>query len=164
MARPYSSSKGGFQYPPRYYPDHSTSPLDDFRALVAQTARALVRFWRERGRRMVFTAMLSAAHRLRQNLSYNRLVSFPHLIVAVWVVVLLWGERWAFHSKVESCHWSNWENWVCYSPIHIHGRNPNVLLLSSSLPAQHPTASPSSPTPSSSTLTRTPAARGRSTP
>ncbi len=111
MARPYSS-KSSFSYPPRYYPDHSTSLLDDLRALVAQAVRAVVRFWRERGRHMVLALALSLAHDLRQNLTYNRLVNFPHLLVAAWVVVLLWGERWVFHSKVESCHWSNWENWV----------------------------------------------------
>jgi hypothetical protein len=61
---------------------------------------------------MALAAMLSMAHRLRQNLTYQRLLSFPHLVVAVWVVLMLWGERWAFHSKVESCHWSNWEKWV----------------------------------------------------
>ena len=111
MARPYSS-RSSFTYPPRYYPDNSTSLLDDLRTLVAQVVRALVRFWRERGRRMAYATVLSLAHRLRQNLTYRRLVSFPHLLVAAWVVVLLWGERWAFHSKVESCHWSNWESWV----------------------------------------------------
>jgi hypothetical protein len=111
MARPYSS-KSSFTYPPRYYPDNSTSLFDDLRALVAQVVRALVRFWRERGRRMAYATTLSLAHRLRQNLTYHRLVSFPHFLVAAWVVVLLWGERWAFHSKVETCHWSNWEKWV----------------------------------------------------
>jgi hypothetical protein len=111
MARPYSK-RSSFTYPARYYPDISTSLFDDARALVAQATRALTRFWRERGRRMAFTTMLSLTHRLRQNLAYNRLLSFPHLLVAVWVVVLLWGERWTFHSKVESCHWSNWEKWV----------------------------------------------------
>ncbi|KAK4128901.1 hypothetical protein N657DRAFT_660441 [Parathielavia appendiculata] len=110
MARPHSS-RSDFNYPPRYYPDNSTSLFDDLRALLAQAIRALVRFWRDRGRRMALAAMLSLAHRLRQNLTYNRLLSFPHLLVAAWVVVLLWGERWTFHSKVESCHWSNWEKW-----------------------------------------------------
>ncbi|KAG7292658.1 hypothetical protein NEMBOFW57_002695 [Staphylotrichum longicolle] len=117
MARPYNS-KSSFSYPPRYYPDHSTSLFDDLRAFVAQLVRSLVRFWRERGRRMAFAALLSLAHRLRQNLTYNRLLSFPHLLVAVWVVVLLWGERWAFHSKVESCHWSSWEKWPAGAEPH----------------------------------------------
>lgn len=118
MARPYNSPGGGFggYHSPSYrnhrFPDHSTSPLDDFGALVSQTLRSLARFWRERGRHMALAAVLSAAHRLRQNLAYRRLFSFPHLLVVVWVLVLFWGERWAFRSKVGSCRWSNWENWV----------------------------------------------------
>lgn len=111
MARSYNSG-GSFGYSPRHHSDHSTSPLDDFRAFVAQTVRSLLRFWRERGRHIAYATILSQVHRLRQNLTYRRLVSFPHLIVAVWVVVLLWGERWVFHSKVEDCDWSNWEKWV----------------------------------------------------
>jgi hypothetical protein len=111
MARPYSS-KSDFAYPPRYYPDHSTSLLDDFRSLVSQALRSLVRFWRERGHGMVFAAMMTTVYRLRQNMAYHRLLSFPHLLVAAWVVVLLWGERWVFYSRVESCDWSNWEKWV----------------------------------------------------
>ncbi|KAL2132856.1 hypothetical protein VTI74DRAFT_3230 [Chaetomium olivicolor] len=114
MARP-SNSGSSFTYPPRHY---STSPLDDFRTFVAHAVRSLVRFWRERGRHMVYVTLLSLAHRLRQNLTYHRLVSFPHLIVAVWVVVLLWGERWVFHTKVESCHWNNWENWPAGADPH----------------------------------------------
>ncbi|KAK4105387.1 hypothetical protein N658DRAFT_563834 [Parathielavia hyrcaniae] len=117
MARPYSS-RSNFSYPARYYPDNSTSLFDDLRALLAQAIRALVRFWRERGRRMALATVLSLAHRLRQNLAYNRLLSFPHLVVAAWVVVLLWGERWTFHSKVETCHWSNWENWPAGAEPH----------------------------------------------
>jgi ethanolamine phosphate phosphodiesterase len=111
MARPYSS-KSSFSYSPRYRSDNSSSLLDNLRAFMANAVRALVRFWRDRGRHMALAAMLSMAHRMRQNLTYQRLLSFPHLVVAVWVVLLLWGERWAFHSKVESCHWSNWEKWV----------------------------------------------------
>lgn len=112
MARPYSSNKSSFSYPPRYYPDHSTSLFDELRVLVAQAYHALARFWRERGRRIAYGTLLSSVYRLRLNLAYGRLVSFPHLLVVLWVVVLLWGERWVFHSKVESCHWSNWEHWV----------------------------------------------------
>jgi hypothetical protein len=113
MARPYSSNKSNsFSYPPRYYPDHSTSLFDDLRALIARAFHALARFWRERGRRIAYGTLLSSVYRLRLNLAYNRVVAFPHLLVVLWVVVLLWGERWVFHSKVESCHWSNWEHWV----------------------------------------------------
>ena len=89
-----------------------TSLLNDLRAFVVGSLRLLWRFWNERGRRMALAALISAARQVRRNLTYNRLFSFPHLLVAIWVFVLLWGERWVFHSKVESCHWSNWEKWV----------------------------------------------------
>jgi len=90
----------------------SNSLLDDLRAFVSRSVRLLWRFWIERGRRMALNAVVSAVRQLRRNLAYNRLFSFPHLLVALWVLVLLWGERWVFHTKVEGCHWSNWERWV----------------------------------------------------
>ncbi|CAL3972659.1 unnamed protein product [Diplocarpon coronariae] len=40
-----------------------------------------------------------------------RLLSLPHLFVLVWVLALLWGERWAFQSSIESCGWDSWERW-----------------------------------------------------
>lgn len=55
---------------------------------------------------------LRIAHRVRRNLSGRRLLSFPHLVVLFWVVILLWGERWVFGTKVQSCDWDRWENWV----------------------------------------------------
>ncbi|KAL2183787.1 hypothetical protein L209DRAFT_757050 [Thermothelomyces heterothallicus CBS 203.75] len=118
MARPYSSSESSFTYPARHYPDRPTSASETLIYFVAQAVRALVRFWRERGRRLAHAALRSMAHRLRLNLTYNRLLSFPHLLVAAWVVLLLWGERWVFHSKVESCHWRNWENWPAGAEPH----------------------------------------------
>ncbi|KAL2258634.1 hypothetical protein VTK26DRAFT_8001 [Humicola hyalothermophila] len=96
----------------------STSAVDDIRAFVVRALRSLVRWWRERGRHLASATMLSFAHRLRLNLTYHRMVSFPHMLVAIWVVVLLWGERWVFHSKVESCRWSNWENWPAGAEPH----------------------------------------------
>ncbi|KAK4457997.1 putative cell division control protein [Cladorrhinum samala] len=122
MAGPYSNSNGNYNYGDRYgynqsyrdysYPDSSSNSLiDDFRAFLIRSYRWFWRFWRERGRRMVQAGMVALARRTRQNLAYNRLFSVPHLLVCVWIVVLLWGERWVFHSKVEDCHWDNWEKW-----------------------------------------------------
>lgn len=148
MARPYSS-KGGFSYPPRYPSDSHTAICEDIFSFIAQAIRALVRFWRERGRHMAYAIMLSMAYRLRLNLTYNRLFGFPHLLVVAWVVVLLWGERWVFHSKVESCHWSNWENWVWQTSKRekycvTRETNANGFCsLACSLPAQSRTVSPS---------------------
>jgi hypothetical protein len=48
----------------------------------------------------------------RRTWSWRRLLSLPHLFAALWVVVLLWGERWVFESSIESCRWENWEQWV----------------------------------------------------
>lgn len=63
-----------------------------------------------------------AVRRLRRNLTLRRLLSFPHLVVAVWIFVILYGERWVFNSKVASCDWDHWENWVCLqSTAHLAG-------------------------------------------
>lgn len=47
-----------------------------------------------------------------RNLAPRRLLSFPHALVLVWMVILLWGERWVFESKVDDCAWKKWEKWV----------------------------------------------------
>ncbi|KUJ24128.1 uncharacterized protein LY89DRAFT_703337 [Mollisia scopiformis] len=41
----------------------------------------------------------------------RRLLSLPHAFIAIWVVLLLWGERWVFRSSVQECKWENWESW-----------------------------------------------------
>ncbi|KAK4192606.1 putative cell division control protein [Podospora australis] len=114
MARSYGSSGGSssnYNYNWPYPEGNIDSPVDKFIAFVSRSIRSLIRFWRERGRRMTVAFLLSTARQIRRNLTYNRLFSIPHLLVGIWIIVLLWGERWAFHSQVESCHWSNWEHW-----------------------------------------------------
>lgn len=64
------------------------------------------------GRRMVTTTALRAGHQIRRNLTSRRLLSFPHFLFLFWVVILLWGERWVFDTKVEKCDWGHWEDWV----------------------------------------------------
>ncbi|KJK80068.1 hypothetical protein H634G_04307 [Metarhizium anisopliae BRIP 53293] len=63
------------------------------------------------GRRMATTATLRVAHQIRRNLTLRRLLSFPHFLFLFWVVILLWGERWVFDSKVAKCDWESWEKW-----------------------------------------------------
>lgn len=87
-------------------------PVGDFMRFTRRQAQSLHRYWNARGKRATLAFLLEVAHILRRNLTLRRLSSFPHLMVIIWVVVLLWGERWIFHTKVESCHWSNWEKWV----------------------------------------------------
>ncbi|KAH6619547.1 hypothetical protein B0J18DRAFT_492342 [Chaetomium sp. MPI-SDFR-AT-0129] len=135
MARPYSSvsSNSNYRSSSNYssynysYAHHPTSPsstslLDDIHTLLFRALRALVRFWRERGQFIVRAAAARAVHRLRLNLSWARVVSFPHLLVALWVVVLVWGERWAFEWGVGGCRWEGWEDWPA-------GANPHRVAL-----------------------------------
>jgi hypothetical protein len=44
--------------------------------------------------------------------SWRRLFSLPHFLVAVWIVALMYGERWVFKKSVQECAWDNWERWV----------------------------------------------------
>lgn len=39
-------------------------------------------------------------------------VNVPNAFIAIWFLLLLWGERWAFHSAIKQCRWENWERWV----------------------------------------------------
>lgn len=176
MAPSYSSN-GGYGYSsssytsfqPKHRRSESTSVLDDIRAFLAHSSRSAWRFWRERGRFMAWAAIVNAGRRLRLNLSYNRLFSFPHLLVAAWIVVLLWGERWVFHSAVEECAWEKWEKWV--RPNITYFCAPLVTMWrweanscgdkTNSPPAHNLTTSFWWPIPSSSTRIRTPADRGR---
>ena len=49
---------------------------------------------------------------MERNCTRRRLLSLPHAFVLLWVVVLLWGERWVFRSAIEACKWEGWERWV----------------------------------------------------
>ncbi|XP_044719750.1 calcineurin-like phosphoesterase domain-containing protein [Hirsutella rhossiliensis] len=63
------------------------------------------------GRHSATVLTRSVLDRMGRNLAPRRLLSFPHALVLVWVVILMWGERWVFDSKVEDCAWKNWEKW-----------------------------------------------------
>jgi hypothetical protein len=55
------------------------------------------------------------ARNLTRDLAPRRLLSFPHLLALLWLVLLLWGERWVFGTRVSKCQWEKWEDWVCRS-------------------------------------------------
>lgn len=99
------------------YPHLEEDPIGDFMRFLKRQVQALQRFWNTRGKRATLNLLLEVTNQLRRNLTLRRLSSFPHLLVIIWAVVLLWGERWIFHTKVESCHWSNWEKWVTTSSL-----------------------------------------------
>jgi hypothetical protein len=50
----------------------------------------------------------------QRNWHPRKLLNLPHLFVAIWVVLLLWGERWVFQSSIEACSWDQWERWVSF--------------------------------------------------
>ncbi|PHH73150.1 hypothetical protein CDD80_4014 [Ophiocordyceps camponoti-rufipedis] len=60
----------------------------------------------------------AAARQTGRNLAPSRLLSFPHGLVLVWIVILLWGERWVFSSKIGACDWRRWEQWPAASSPH----------------------------------------------
>jgi hypothetical protein len=100
------------------------------------------------GKRLAVHTGSRHAHRVRRNLAPARLLSFPHLLVLFWIIIILWGERWVFDSKVDDCDWDHWENWVrlptqlsCVTSYTDKVSSRKVQLL---------TTSSSSPTPKSS--------------
>ncbi|TPX09279.1 uncharacterized protein E0L32_009471 [Thyridium curvatum] len=101
MASPHSN---GFQSSYPYQPKrrrNEKSLLEDLPDKVERAARVLWSFARGRGRRMALAFAMDALHQVRRNLTARRILSFPHLLVVLWVFVMLWGERWVFHSTVE---------------------------------------------------------------
>ncbi|PMD38279.1 hypothetical protein L207DRAFT_492010 [Hyaloscypha variabilis F] len=65
-----------------------------------------------------YTATSTSSPRIPRGLRHwserwhlKRLLNLPHLLVLVWLVVLLWGERWVFQSAIKTCEWGRWERW-----------------------------------------------------
>jgi hypothetical protein len=86
----------------------------------AQQLAHQLRIWASGpGKRMAMSASERVARRIQRNLTSRRLLSFPHLLVLIWVIALLYGERWVFNSKVASCDWDHWEKWVCLTLLKV---------------------------------------------
>jgi len=47
-----------------------------------------------------------------RKLSRRSIINVPNTLIAIWVLVLLWGERWVFQSSIKACDWKVWERWV----------------------------------------------------
>lgn len=56
--------------------------------------------------------LLRSLRHAQRTWTLRRLLSLPHLFVALWVVLLLWGERWVFERSIAECKWDSWEKWV----------------------------------------------------
>ncbi|KAG6193549.1 hypothetical protein E4U27_006646 [Claviceps purpurea] len=70
------------------------------------------------GRATVEAIAARTGHQIRRNLVARRVLSFPHFLFLFWMVILLWGERWVFDSKVQRCDWENWEKWPKHATPH----------------------------------------------
>ncbi|KAI0198389.1 hypothetical protein F4808DRAFT_261159 [Astrocystis sublimbata] len=124
MARPAYKTYGSATYAPASHDAHdfhdpSASIWDEITAAARNMVR---RIWyygsrnsngngNYHGRRTLWSLTVQGGHQLRRNLVRRRVLSFPHLLVALWLLVLLWGERWTFASKVNHCDWDHWEDW-----------------------------------------------------
>ena len=55
------------------------------------------------------------------------------ILTVLWFLLLYWGERSIFRNSVDSCEWSNWENWVCYNilnlPVRVINYGPRLRML-----------------------------------
>jgi len=109
---------------PRSTRDHFVEPpslLDRLLAgLPSGLAAQMHRLWNNARERQAYNPISTSPHASRiakglmevRNWHPRRLLSLPHLFVAVWLVLLLWGERWVFQSSIEACGWGKWERWV----------------------------------------------------
>ncbi|PHH88113.1 hypothetical protein CDD83_7958 [Cordyceps sp. RAO-2017] len=90
---------------------HEVSMLDELYFAIWQRLRLLWIWANGSGKRAAAVLALNALHQLNRNLVPRRLLSFPHALVLLWMVILMWGERWIFDSKVDNCNWHKWEKW-----------------------------------------------------
>jgi ethanolamine phosphate phosphodiesterase len=55
--------------------------------------------------------------RLQHRFHLRAILNLPNLCILLWIVVLLWGERWVFSSSIIACKWAGWENWVSFPVV-----------------------------------------------
>jgi hypothetical protein len=109
---PYGGSPSHYSYDAHNSRRHDQSILDD---LYAGSRSMLARLWRYSsgpGRVAATNFAMQSGQQMRRSFTWSRVLSFPHLLALFWAVVMLWGERWVFPSRVASCDWDHWEKWV----------------------------------------------------
>ncbi|KAI1349334.1 hypothetical protein F5Y01DRAFT_188359 [Xylaria sp. FL0043] len=110
MARPSYRTYGSSGYSSASH-DPGASIWDEIMASARSFVRRAWAYGNGRGKHTAWNLAIRGGHQLRRNMVRRRLLSFPHLLVGLWIFVLLWGERWTFASKVNSCDWDHWEDW-----------------------------------------------------
>lgn len=95
-------------------PRYDRTLADDLAGTLKTRSQQLFAWIKGPGRSRASILAARVLDRLRLNLTARRFLSFPHLVVVFWIVILLWGERWVFDSKVSKCDWDHWEDWVSF--------------------------------------------------
>ncbi len=108
---PSSTSSYDYGYSLRNNGDFQ-SICDDIFAVTRTMLHRMSTYANGPGRRAAWNLATKAVQQFKRNMTRRRLLSFPHALFALWILVLLWGERWIFASRVNSCDWDHWENWV----------------------------------------------------
>jgi hypothetical protein len=84
-------------------------------ALPSGLAVHMQRIWDRQSHSSISTSQSRIPRALRQvsqNWHLRRLLSLPHILIVLWALLLLWGERWVFENRIKACQWENWEKWV----------------------------------------------------
>ncbi|PKS09898.1 hypothetical protein jhhlp_004521 [Lomentospora prolificans] len=115
MSSPFKNPYHGVKARQNPFEDHRSTSCNDVlrsaKRVAVRTGASVYTFSRGPGLKMAANFAATVMWHVRRNLTKRRLLSFPHLIVLIWLFVLLRGERWLFHWKVEQCKWNKWENW-----------------------------------------------------
>jgi ethanolamine phosphate phosphodiesterase len=106
-------------YSTRSFRDHFVEPPSILERMIAglpgELASQMQRLWDRQSYASTSTVTSKIPRPLRQmerNWHPRRLLNLPNLLVAVWLLLLLWGERWVFQNSLKACEWRNWERWV----------------------------------------------------
>lgn len=95
-------------------PPSDLSVAEEIYRGVAQLLRLLWKWIRGPGMHKVAVLVARVLHQVKRNLTARRLLSFPHLLAFLWMILLLWGERWIYANHVNVCDWRSWEKWVSF--------------------------------------------------
>ncbi|KKA28709.1 hypothetical protein TD95_003790 [Thielaviopsis punctulata] len=100
------------------FDNEGKSPFEECVEILTEIATNLWKMMLNNG----IPALAASARRLlwyaSRHLSPRRVFSFPHVLVIIWVIVLLRGERWVFYYKVNHCLWDKWEEWPADAKPH----------------------------------------------
>lgn len=106
-------------YPPRSRRDQFIEPPSIaerfFTALPVSLAVLLQKIlgWTKHNLANSYTLRIPKTKQEAQQRFHPRgLLNLPNAFIVIWIIVLLWGERWVFEGSINACQWSSWERWV----------------------------------------------------